>query len=121
MKNNRRVTNSFFPRALVFTILLQLTFGLHSQDLREQYHEAQDDAYIQVDRENMTKGPAHKANGVGFFTTQANIDGSGDDMIGDAANEPSIAIDPTNPNRIVIGWRQFDTVSMTDKERHLKK
>jgi len=31
--------------------------------------------------------------------------------LGDAANEPSIAIDPTDPNRIVIGWRQFDNVS----------
>jgi len=32
-------------------------------------------------------------------------------IVGDAANEPSIAVDPTNPNIIVIGWRQFDSVS----------
>ena len=28
-----------------------------------------------------------------------------------AANEPSIAVDPTNPNKMSIGWRQFDSVS----------
>jgi hypothetical protein len=32
-------------------------------------------------------------------------------MIGAAANEPSIGLDPTNPNRIIIGWRQFDNIS----------
>jgi hypothetical protein len=42
---------------------------------------------------------------------QVNTDASGNDMIGDAANEPSIAVDPTNPNRMAIGWRQFDSVT----------
>jgi hypothetical protein len=32
-------------------------------------------------------------------------------IVGDAANEPSIAIDPTNPQRMAIGWRQFDTIA----------
>jgi len=39
-----------------------------------------------------------------------NVDANGNNIPGDAANEPSIAIDPTDPNKIVIGWRQFDTV-----------
>jgi hypothetical protein len=39
------------------------------------------------------------------------VDGSGQNIPGDAANEPSICIDPTNPNRIAIGWRQFDTTN----------
>ena len=47
----------------------------------------------------------------GFLLAQVNIDSSGANILGDAANEPSIAVDPTAPNRIVIGWRQFDTVS----------
>ena len=29
---------------------------------------------------------------------------------GDAANEPSISVDPTNGNKMVIGWRQFDSI-----------
>lgn len=46
-----------------------------------------------------------------FLSVQVNVDALGMNIAGDAANEPSIAIDPTNPNRIVIGWRQFDTVA----------
>ncbi len=42
---------------------------------------------------------------------QVSTDASGDDIVGDAANEPSIAVDPTNPNRMAIGWRQFDTIT----------
>ncbi|MEZ6093783.1 MAG: PEP-CTERM sorting domain-containing protein [Pirellulaceae bacterium] len=42
---------------------------------------------------------------------QVNTGALGNDVLGDAANEPSIAVDPTNPNRMAIGWRQFDTVS----------
>lgn len=45
-----------------------------------------------------------------FTSIQVNTDANGNNIIGDAANEPSIAIDPTDPNRIVIGWRQFDSV-----------
>ncbi|HEY3246299.1 MAG TPA: hypothetical protein VGM03_23390, partial [Phycisphaerae bacterium] len=41
---------------------------------------------------------------------QVNVDADGNNIPGDAANEPSIAIDPTNPNRVVIGFRQFDNV-----------
>ena len=42
---------------------------------------------------------------------QVNVDSLGANIPGDAANEPSIAVDPTNPNNIVIGWRQFDNVA----------
>jgi len=45
----------------------------------------------------------------GFQSIQVNVDALGNNIIGDAANQPSIAIDPTDPNKIVIGWRQFDT------------
>ncbi|MFQ5463358.1 MAG: hypothetical protein ACE5E5_12130 [Phycisphaerae bacterium] len=41
---------------------------------------------------------------------QVNVDENGLNRVGDAANEPSIAVDPNDPNRIAIGWRQFDTV-----------
>jgi hypothetical protein len=43
--------------------------------------------------------------------TQVNVNENGENIVGDAANEPSIAIDPLNPNRMVIGWRQFDDVN----------
>jgi hypothetical protein len=42
---------------------------------------------------------------------QVNVDELQKNIVGDAANEPSIAIDPTDPDNIVIGWRQFDSVT----------
>src|SRR6266480_3904128 len=45
------------------------------------------------------------------FYVQINTNASGQDIIGDAANEPSIAVDPNNPNHMAVGWRQFDTIS----------
>ncbi len=47
----------------------------------------------------------------GAFTSyQVNVDAAGNNITGDAANEPSLSVDPTDHNRMVIGWRQFDTV-----------
>jgi len=46
-----------------------------------------------------------------WFMVQVNTDQFGNDILNDAANEPSIAVDPTDPNRMAIGWRQFDDIS----------
>ena len=40
-----------------------------------------------------------------------NVDASGNNIMGDAANECAISVDPTNPSRMAIGWRQFDDVT----------
>jgi hypothetical protein len=45
-----------------------------------------------------------------YESIQVNVDYRGCNILGDAANEPSIAIDPTDPRKMVIGWRQFDTI-----------
>ena len=46
----------------------------------------------------------------GTFTSyQVNVDANGQNIVGDAANEPTISVDPTNHNNMTIGWRQFDT------------
>jgi Immunoglobulin I-set domain len=42
---------------------------------------------------------------------QVNVSAAGQNIAGDAANEPSICIDPNNLNRIAIGWRQFDNTN----------
>src|SRR3954451_6428523 len=48
----------------------------------------------------------------GAFTShQVNVNASGMNVVGDAANEPSICVDPTNHNRMAIGWRQFNSVT----------
>src|SRR5882724_12298350 len=47
----------------------------------------------------------------GLFTSfQVNVDSDGNNILGDAANETSITVDPTNHSRMAIGWRQFNSV-----------
>jgi len=46
-----------------------------------------------------------------FNSFQANVDANGNNIVGDAANEPSISVDPTNTNKMVIAWRQFNDVT----------
>ena len=90
-------------------LLFMTPWMLFAQE--EVYKEQQEDNYVYVSRESMQKGSSYRVANADYFTVQVNIDVNGNDIIGDAANEPSIAVDPTNPNRIVIGWRQFDTVT----------
>jgi hypothetical protein len=46
-----------------------------------------------------------------FTSFQANVDAQGNNIVGDAANEPSITVDATNLNKVTIGWRQFNSVN----------
>lgn len=46
-----------------------------------------------------------------FTSYQVNVDGNNQNILFDAANEPSISIDLTNRNKMAIGWRQFNSVS----------
>ncbi|WP_299680954.1 T9SS type A sorting domain-containing protein [uncultured Dokdonia sp.] len=98
----------------LFVVSICISIAAIAQDssvpLREKHVEIQEDAYAPVSRASMPKSPAYNVQSSNFFTAQVNIDENGMNIVGDAANEPSIAVDPTNPDRIVIGWRQFDTV-----------
>ena len=51
-----------------------------------------------------------------FTNVQVNVDGNGANILGDAASEPSIAVDPTFPNHMAIGWRQFGTIFSTFRQ-----
>lgn len=52
-----------------------------------------------------------KVSQFGLFTShQANVDASGNNILGDAANEPAISVDPTDGNKMVIAWRQFNSI-----------
>lgn len=57
--------------------------------------------------------PAQKSNAAiikqqGIHTSyQVNVNNQGQNVLSDAANEPSIAVNPLNPNQMAIGWRQF--------------
>ena len=48
----------------------------------------------------------------GTFTSfQVNVDANGNNILGDAANECSISVDPTNLSKMTIAWRQFNSVT----------
>src|SRR5207253_236860 len=48
----------------------------------------------------------------GVFTSfQANVDAQGNNILGDAANEPSISVDPTDGNKMMVAWRQFNSIN----------
>lgn len=80
----------------------------HASDGEGAYFpERLDHPYIAADGPTPHGGPSQAPPG----SVQVNVDANGMNIVGDAANEPSIAIDPTNPNRMAIGWRQFDTVA----------
>lgn len=51
-----------------------------------------------------------------FTSIQVNVNALQNNIVGDAANEPTIAISPANPNQILIAWRQFDTIASNFRE-----
>ncbi len=75
------------------------------------HHEVMDDEYVPVSRDDMGRSPAYRYTMSGITTVQVNVDENGQNIAGDAANEPSIAVDPNDPDKMTIGWRQFNTVS----------
>lgn len=74
-------------------------------------HEVKDDNYNPSPRDQHAKSPAYKYAIPGFTVVQVNVDESGMNILNDAGNEPSIAFDPNDPNKMAIGWRQFDDVN----------
>ena len=75
------------------------------------HHEIKEDDYIPVPRESQERSPAYNYLMSNISTVQVNVDNNGQNIVGDAANEPSIAVDQNNPNRMTIGWRQFNTIN----------
>ena len=57
----------------------------------------------------LDKSPRMISHYGSFVSYQVNVDANGNNIVGDAANEPSISVDPTDGNKMAIGWRQFDT------------
>lgn len=56
-------------------------------------------------------GTSSKILSQDYNGVQINTDAFGNNILNDAANEPSYAINPLDPDVMVVGWRQFDTIS----------
>jgi len=79
---------------------------------RPPHREMPDDPPGEVTRPPIAALPgASKVRTPPAGPVQVNVDASGANIVGDAANEPSIAVDPRGTGRMAIGWRQFDTVA----------
>ena len=83
------------------------------------HHETPGDAYLPNAYKNKKTSPPYRYINNGapktaissiIFTNQVNVDATGQNILGDAGNETSIAVNPLNPNIMAIGWRQFDNV-----------
>lgn len=60
--------------------------------------------------------PAFKISSANFLSVQVNVDANGNNILNDAANEPSIAVSPVDPSRMAIGWRQFDNIQSSFRQ-----
>lgn len=99
---------------ILLTFILPFSLMSQTKDLesrKKAHFEIPTDSYEPIDKRNQKTSEAYQFRSSQIYTTQVNINEEGMNILGDAANEPSIAIDPTNPDRMLIGWRQFDDVN----------
>jgi hypothetical protein len=108
---------------MILPLIRLLTFSaLFAATATAQYLPEAFDPESLVERQDDPPAPVMlRGNGVspaaivpfGRFTSyQVNVTpATQQNITGDAANEPSIAVDPTNNNRVAIGWRQFNTIT----------
>ncbi len=86
--------------------------GIWPSSVQRQHREAPDDPPPpSVLVKERAISPAVLVRRGSFTSVQVNVDGEGNNIVGDAAHEPSIAVDSTDPKIIVIGWRQFDSIT----------
>ena len=115
MKKERLTTMSYRPSATILVLLLALSTA--SGQTLAPVRKLPLNEPLETSK-NMPPAPPRKIetsprmiSQFGVFTSyQANVDASGNNILNDAANEPAISVDPTDGNKMVIAWRQFDSI-----------
>src|SRR4051812_7385946 len=104
----RKITSLTF---LFFLALVSLASAQTNQrqPIPQEALEKYEDAPMYIWRTDSS--PRMISQHDGFVSYQVNVGPTGENIVGDAANECSITIDPTNPAKMSIGWRQFDSVA----------
>lgn len=101
-------------RSTLLILFCGLTISLiiGQETISSEYYEPEriDDPYMPPSKKSPSTSKAFGRSSDHFFCTQVNIDSTGANFLNDAANEPTIAINPLNPNEMVIAWRQFDNI-----------
>src|SRR5262245_59767986 len=103
------------PLLLLFLVVAGIAFAKPKRPVEV---EVPDDPPAPIAaRENLrARSPSASVVQGSYQSFQVNVDAFGNNIVGDAANEPSIAVNPTNPSNIVIGWRQFDSVTSSFRQ-----
>jgi len=113
MKNKLTTIKDFASLFLLGFFLFNSTVFAQTESNKPNIprHEVAEGEYIYEPRENFEKSPAYSYKTEWFTAVQVNVDEFGQNIIGDAGNEPSITYDPTDPSKMAIGWRQFNTIT----------
>ncbi len=119
MKN--KLITLLFPAVLAASspMLIGQNIPVNPERMKNMHEEKQDDPYKPNAWNNQRTSPGYRfASRVKsgslhstITTVQVNVNASGQNILGDAANEPSIAFNSRHPENMVIGWRQFDNVT----------
>ncbi|MBI1825749.1 MAG: hypothetical protein HY287_07515 [Planctomycetes bacterium] len=96
-----------------FSRLKQPSRGRPVKDVSRPPSERVDDPPLPISAQSTASSPSTASNVTfnGHTSIQVNVNAQGNNIVGDAANEPSIAVNPVNPKQIAIAWRQFDNVA----------
>jgi hypothetical protein len=92
---------------LVLSTVLVVSAAIPAQGHHER---RQDDPLPGARRGDPTASRGQVQRGP-FISRQVNVDANGNNVPSDAGNEPSLALDPNDPGRVVVGWRQFDNIA----------
>ncbi len=102
------------PIAIALALLAPATAVAVPRSLEEV---PRDPPAAHAPRENPEARSPGKRVALGSYQSiQVNVDGLGQNIVGDAANEPSIATNPTHPSNMVVVWRQFDSINSDFRE-----
>lgn len=102
-----RSPSSSLLGALTFLATVGLIDAAPHRALPHEQLERYEDPPMLIWRNELS--PRAVTTHAGFTSYQVNVDANGLNITGDAANEPSLCVDPTDHNRMAIGWRQFNS------------
>src|SRR5213594_4145955 len=124
VSSGRRVQKEFLMmirfrmlKASVFTCLLSLILGpMASGQLAPTHRPSRTEPLEKYDDppappRKIETSPRMIPQFGPFTSHQVNVDANGNNILGDAANECPISVDPTNPSKMTIAWRQFNDVT----------
>lgn len=99
----------YFAALLVASFAVAARAG--AQEPRRPPHEGPAQPPVPAAELPIATSPAARVRFGGFESLQVNVDAAGMNVVGDAANEPSLAVSPIDRGRIAVGWRQFDSIA----------